>query len=302
MSNVASNYLVSHLVGQSLSGLIPSFLALIQGVGGNPECVPKDPNSTSLEKLVPKYPEPRFSVSTFFILLASLTLISWICFVLLAHIANRLSESSKDLVEHTPVQSVSTSSMNEDESSIRQPITRKDNSDSLISTRILFILLLTEALICSITNGILPSIQPYSVLVYGNQAHHFVVTFASISSAIGTYLSLFVNRRRRMVLPITISLAALTTIYILLSALRSPNRLISNHSIGSVIIVLIWVFNNLCFAFSRASITRILRNQKDSRRFLFLGGVFTQIGSFVGSLLMFGIINYTKSFTSYSPC
>ena len=31
-------YLNSYLVGEGLSGFIPSVAALIQGVGGNPEC------------------------------------------------------------------------------------------------------------------------------------------------------------------------------------------------------------------------------------------------------------------------
>ena len=80
MSHIASGFLVPHLVGQSLSGLVPSFLALIQGVGGNPDCI--NVNGT----LVPKYSEPQFSVNVFFILLTILVIISWIAFVFLENL------------------------------------------------------------------------------------------------------------------------------------------------------------------------------------------------------------------------
>ena len=49
-------YLNSYLIGEGLSGFVPSIAALIQGVGGNPECrnvttVSPDGNVTSIVQL-----------------------------------------------------------------------------------------------------------------------------------------------------------------------------------------------------------------------------------------------------------
>ena len=278
MSSISSTFLVSHLVGQSLSGLIPSFLALAQGVGGNPDCV----NSTTNE-VSPI--EPRYSVNVFFLLLTVLAVISWIAFFCLQNLKRffniNVSSNIDKLDDYTSDQSL-------------YLVNR-------MSSKTILILLITEGSICSMTNGILPSIQPYSVLVYGNISHHFVVTLSAIASAMGTYLSLFLNRRQAIVLPLSLIIAVLSSGYIIASAMTSPNRLITN-GFGSFFIVLVWISNNLMFSFSRATITRLLRSQKQAHKYLFLGGVFTQIGSFIGAILMFCIINYTQTFISYQPC
>ena len=70
-------YLTSYLIGEGLSGLLPSLFALAQGVGGNPDCrntsyYEEDGNWTS--KLEPFYPQPRFSVTGFFFILFAMVL------------------------------------------------------------------------------------------------------------------------------------------------------------------------------------------------------------------------------------
>lgn len=297
MSHLSSTYLVSHLVGQSLSGLIPSFLALGQGVGGNPDCI--SINGT----LHPVYPEARFSVNVFFLLLTFLAFLSWLAFFALEHLRGffgidvRASHTKKtDSQNNWPEQSVDERVQESPSPTIQTALLKPRIAGKTILT-----LLICEAAICCITNGILPSIQPYSVLVYGNVAYHFVVSLSAISSASGTFLSSFLNRHHRLVLPICLTVALASALYILASALTSPSRLITG-SFGSVFIVLIWMSNNCLFSFSRATIMRLLRSQPDSHRYLFLGGVFTQIGSAIGAITMFGIINYTKAFQSFSPC
>lgn len=299
MSSIASNYLVSHLVGQSLSGLLPSFLALAQGVGGNPDC--HQVNGTQ----VPVYPSPRFSVNVFFGLLTLLAIISWFAFFLLSNL-KRFFAIDVTVGESSSRIAVETDKLQPQQ---HQPYQQQQHhhpqESSSLSTRTLLTLLITEACICCITNGLLPPIQPYSVLVYGNVAYHFVVSLSAIASASGTYCSGFLNARQAKVLPVLLALAVASAGFILASALSSPSRLVTG-GFGSVLIVCVWVANNALFAFCRASITRLLRagssQQKQSHRYLFLGGVFTQIGSAVGAIVMFCVINYTSAFKSFSPC
>jgi len=44
--NFREIYLISYFIGEGLSGFLPSVVALIQGVGGNPVCIADSENSS----------------------------------------------------------------------------------------------------------------------------------------------------------------------------------------------------------------------------------------------------------------
>lgn len=54
-------YLITYLIGEGLSGLLPGILGLIQGVGGNAECIIT--NTTGEVKKTEYFPTPRFSTT-----------------------------------------------------------------------------------------------------------------------------------------------------------------------------------------------------------------------------------------------
>lgn len=78
-------YLTSFFIGEGLSGFVPSIFALIQGVGGNPECllVNVTTDGVTEEKLESVTPDPFFSVQVFFVLLFITVLASLVAFHLL---------------------------------------------------------------------------------------------------------------------------------------------------------------------------------------------------------------------------
>lgn len=80
MGNFREIYLISYFIGEGLSGFLPSVVALIQGVGGNPVCIAESENSTVT---VPYTDPPRFSSETFFFLLFGMMIVSTIAFYLL---------------------------------------------------------------------------------------------------------------------------------------------------------------------------------------------------------------------------
>lgn len=80
MGNFLEIYLISYFIGEGLSGFLPSAVALIQGVGGNPVCVPESENSTVT---VPYTEPPRFSSEAFFFFLFVMMTLSTIAFFLL---------------------------------------------------------------------------------------------------------------------------------------------------------------------------------------------------------------------------
>ena len=78
-------YLVSYMIGEGLSGLLPSLVALIQGVGGNADCV----NGTKPDGTVGPVPEelkPLFAVDDFFYFLCGMMTVSCVTFALLQNL------------------------------------------------------------------------------------------------------------------------------------------------------------------------------------------------------------------------
>lgn len=93
MARFRQVYLTSYLIGEGLSGFLPSIFALAQGVGGNPQC-----RNTSTGELEAFYPDPNFSVQAFFFILMSLMIVSCIAFLALNHSGRALKERVDDEV------------------------------------------------------------------------------------------------------------------------------------------------------------------------------------------------------------
>ena len=91
MSNFQKPYLTSFFIGEGLSALIPSAFALVQGVGGVPECrlvnttvvAENVTNAKKHQKYVAITPPPLFSVEVFFYTILGVVLISATAFHLL---------------------------------------------------------------------------------------------------------------------------------------------------------------------------------------------------------------------------
>lgn len=64
--------------------------------------------------------------------------------------------------------------------------------------------------------------------------------------------------------------------------------------------VLTWVIVTGLITYIKVSIASVLR--LEGGRALFWCGAVQQMGSAVGALIFFFIINFTDTFTSYSPC
>ncbi|GFT62053.1 solute carrier family 52, riboflavin transporter, member 3-A [Trichonephila clavipes] len=100
IANFKEQYVISYLIGSGLSGPLPGFVAMAQGVGGYAECKNVTIiNSTEFGNvteyiLKPYYPPPRFSPNIFFGILSAQMMISWIAFILL----NSLPQAKRERV------------------------------------------------------------------------------------------------------------------------------------------------------------------------------------------------------------
>ncbi|XP_054724490.1 solute carrier family 52, riboflavin transporter, member 3-A-like isoform X2 [Uloborus diversus] len=90
MANFRACYLTPYLVGEGLSGLLPSLVAMAQGIE-DPTCVNETRITFSAEtgqnvtffEMIPHVNEPRFSPEWFFGFLLALVIVSWLAFIAL---------------------------------------------------------------------------------------------------------------------------------------------------------------------------------------------------------------------------
>lgn len=162
------------------------------------------------------------------------------------------------------------------------------------------VLLLAQAWICALCNGILPSIQSYASLPYGNEAYHLSVTLSAIANPLACFVALwFPSRSRRLILVLTF-LGSLLSAYVITLAAMSPNPVLRHSHVGRVLIVLAQVAISGFFAYAKVAIATVFR--EEGRRALVWCGALTQVGSSIGALVMFPLVNVYYVFKSIPPC
>lgn len=206
-------YLATYLVGEGLSGFIPSILALVQGIGGEPECLPSEGNST----LVAHYPPPRFDSMIFLLLLGGLSAASLVSFVTVNNYQGFDSEKV----------SLSASATSEDVVVERA---------SLVSSRWILVLGLM-GLLNALSNGVLPSIQSYSCMPYGARAYHLAVTLGAMANPSACLAGVWLRPVPARVLAAMLSVTVLPFAYILTTALLSPAPPLMDTGGGEALVV-----------------------------------------------------------------
>jgi len=161
-------------------------------------------------------------------------------------------------------------------------------------------LLFAQALICALCNGILPSIQSYASLPYGNEAYHLSVTLSAIANPLACFLALWLpSRSRHLIFLLTLAGSFLSG-YVIALATLSPNPLLKDSAVGRGLIVLAQLAISALFSYAKVTIATIFRDE--GRRALVWCGAITQVGSSVGALIMFPLVNVYYVFQSNPPC
>ncbi|XP_020287489.1 solute carrier family 52, riboflavin transporter, member 3-A-like [Pseudomyrmex gracilis] len=289
MRNYREIYLVSYLVGEGLSGFIPSTVALVQGVGSNQGCINvTKPDSNHLE-FIPASSDPRFSSQIFFIFIGTLLCLSFLSFVGLNILPIALGERVKlpSSMETLPTDTTA-------------PPSYKTNSGWKMPKHTYYYLLVMMAVICLLGNGTLPSIQSYSCLPYGSVAYHLTVTLASIAGPLAMSLGFFIQTPEVKLLNILTAISLVLSGFVLYLAAKSPNPPLQHSWMGEFMVVLVWIILNGLIGFVKMGITTLYR--PDPGRGLYYTGVATQIGSLIGAITTFCLVNYAKIFQDYNPC
>ncbi|XP_028836765.1 solute carrier family 52, riboflavin transporter, member 3-B [Denticeps clupeoides] len=317
MMRLPSQYLTTYFVGEGLSGLVPALVALIQGVG-----VVRCLNATELRngtlensswthELQAHYQPARFSAQVFFLFLSAMMAVCLGAFCMLnLHPAVLLEQKSerylngvvrkggpelplqtsvpeqKPMLGHTPGLEDKEPLSSFGKGTYRYP-------------QVVFIFVVL-AWVNALTNAVLPSVQSYSCLPYGNQAYHLGATMAAVANPAACLIAMYMPIRSLVLMGALTALGSAFASYIMAVAALSPCPPLVHSSLGTALIVIAWVLFVLVLSYVKVIIGVILRDEGHSA--LVWCGAVVQLGSMIGAMAMFPLVSVYGLFTSGDPC
>ncbi|XP_069114053.1 solute carrier family 52, riboflavin transporter, member 3-B-like [Argopecten irradians] len=338
MSLFKPQYISALYIGEGLSGLIPSLVALGQGVGQmicqNISVVNTTTNISHYD-IQPRYEDPSFPVEHFFYFLFAMVVMSALAFTLLNYLPyckrEHLSISQETKEDETFITSYNLNSefsrnYTTFHDTFHNPSIGDSSSQELVPKdkrkRVIDIysesvnqapplepeigrgtyvfLLLLVGWINALINGILPSIQTYSCLPYGNNAYHLVATLSSIINPVACLGVFMLPASSSLVIGCLVVLGSSLAAFIMLAAVQSPTPVLYDNETGPGVMVAAWILLVLLMTFSKVSIATLFR--REGRKALFWCGVVTQVGSTVGAILTYILVNETDIFQSAPEC
>ncbi|XP_019959942.2 riboflavin transporter 2 [Paralichthys olivaceus] len=311
MMRLKPQYLTTYYIGEGVSGLLPALVALIQGVGvvhclNNTVSLNHSLNSSVTFDLQAQYQPANFSAEVFFFFLSAMMLVSLVAFLLLnyhpavarEHSSGRYTNGVKDESQKNRKWAEQKPMMDTCE-----PANQKRRSSfgtGAYSWMQVFYIFVILAWTNALTNVVLPSVQSYSCMPYGNNAYHLSATMAAVSNPLACFIAMFLPIRSLLLM------AALTVVgtgagaYIMGMAVLSPCPLLVNDTSGGVIIVLAWIVFVLTLSYVKVIIGVILRDEGHSA--LVWCGAVVQLGSLLGAVTMFPLVSVYSFFSSGDPC
>ncbi|XP_063969924.1 riboflavin transporter 2-like [Lytechinus pictus] len=163
------------------------------------------------------------------------------------------------------------------------------------------LLFITLTVISSLIYGALPSIQSYSSGGYGSQTYILVTCFAEISVPFGFLFVMLRPSTSNLVVVLTAFVGIISGTYCMVVATLSPTLPLQAQTMGKVLIISAWIFQGFFFSYCRATIGWILRNDGGSRVSMMYFGGFTTIGTMIGAIIMFPLINILNIFEAFDP-
>ncbi|XP_072536967.1 solute carrier family 52, riboflavin transporter, member 3-A [Salminus brasiliensis] len=313
MMQLPAKYITTYFIGEGLSGFVPGLVALAQGVGMS-KCVNVSQISSNVSQpgeetfaVETQYLPANFSTEVFFSLLVTMMVVSLAAFAMLNRVPRTYELSTKHLVPKSDtVISVSggvdnpamcdPKTQEEDEKDQSRPLVVKPFYSHCELAFIYFMVVWVNGA----TNGLLPSVQTYSCMPYGNLSYHLSAALASVANPLACIIAMFAPKRSLVFLGILCLLGSAFGGYNMAMAAMSPCPLLQGSPLGEAIIVLSWVFFTGLLSYVKVMVGVILRDQ--SHIALVWCGAAVQLGSLVGSIIMFPLVNIYHLFHSGDIC
>ncbi|KAM7420287.1 hypothetical protein PAMA_014817 [Pampus argenteus] len=317
MMRLRPEYLTTYYAGEGLSGLVPALVALIQGVGvvhcqnaTLSDSLNKTVENSTMATLQAIYQPAKFSAQVFFLFLSAMMVLCLVAFMLLNHhpaIARERKNDlyfSGDLAKGNREQGLSLHAQTPEQKPMISPSDKSEPRSSFgrgtyskLEVVYIFIVL---AWVNALTNAVLPSVQSYSCLPYGNQAYHLATTMAAVANPVACFIAMFIPIRSFILMGFLTMLGTGFGAYIMAMAALSPCPLLVHSVSGTIIIVLAWILFVLSLSYVKVIIGIILRDEGHSA--LVWCGAVVQLGSMVGALSMFPLVSVYGLFKSGDAC
>ncbi|KAL7887165.1 hypothetical protein AOLI_G00048860 [Acnodon oligacanthus] len=320
MMRLPPQYLTSYFVGEGLSGLIPALVALIQGVGmvqcknatANANVSMENSTWGSSGELVAHYQQANFSAQVFFLFLSVMMIVCLGAFLMLNHLPavarERKCERYLGDATHREKAGIGLSLQNSapeqkpmlisSEGPVKEP--RSSFGRGTYSRAELIFIFVVLAWVNALTNAVLPSVQSYSCLPYGNQAYHLATTMAAVANPVACFIAMFVPNRSLVLMTVLTVTGTGFGAYIMAMAALSPCPLLVHHDMGAALVVITWVVFVLTLSYVKVIIGVILRDEGHSA--LVWCGAVVQLGSMLGAMSMFPLVSIYGLFKSGDPC
>lgn len=222
-------YLVSYMLGMGLNGFLSSIMALVQGVGGPPQCIPNNSTIVGDPELIKYLPPPLFGTRLYFILVFVIIVLGTIAFILL----NNLSVCKKEYAAGTiGMGNDFHYEKKADDDGQRIP----DDVLNLSTFNYVFLMSAVVGL-SGLGNGVFPGLTSFSCLPYGNVTYHLAVTLAAIAAPCAGFIAMFVPHISIRIIRLLSLVASILAIYIFYVATQSPTPPLQHSLIGYVLIV-----------------------------------------------------------------
>lgn len=309
MSQLKTMFLQSYFLGEGLSGFVPAVVSIIQGVGET-TCLITE-NGT-----IPIYHDPRFDVGTFWLVLASMMLVSFISFFIInvsceqyfvnysissigkSEVSDSYSANRDDIQFDMELPQQDTSPVSELEDDIEDDIEEIEVSANNPRWNLLYLSLF---LICLMANGFLPAISTFTSMPYGIDAFHVSTILLTLANPIACVVAYFRPITQPRYIFVTIGLSFVLAGYNIFLALGSPCPVLVDSVIGSTIMVISTTLYTFLTTLAKVSFANMLRNNATTRHLLWFGAV-TQIGSFCGAVISYPLVNNLGIFTPRFAC
>uniref|UniRef100_A0A4W5P7Q8 Riboflavin transporter n=1 Tax=Hucho hucho TaxID=62062 RepID=A0A4W5P7Q8_9TELE len=145
----------------------------------------------------------------------------------------------------------------------------------------------------ALTNAVLPSVQSYSCMAYGNQANHLAATMAAVANTVACFIAMFLPLRSLVLIGLLTIVGTGFGTYIMAMAALSPCPLLVHSATGTTLIVSLDVVV-LTLSYVKVIIGVILRDEGHST--LVWCGAVVQLGS------MFPLVSVYELFKSGDRC
>ncbi|XP_014615774.1 PREDICTED: solute carrier family 52, riboflavin transporter, member 3-A-like [Polistes canadensis] len=308
LRNFDKTYMISYFIGEGLSGVLPSSVALIQNIGGNTEYFTNS-NITSIEIVS----NLNFTPLYYFLFIFIVLLLSLIAFVILQYSSfvqdikenSKENESSRDKIQATrynvknkPISIVDKLCL-ENELTVEHHDERKEarclNIHYKMSLYKKAYLLILMSSLCFFGNGFLPSIQSYSCLPYGYITYQLSITLVQFANPIACIITFFIIPANINIIHSLSAITFIFCIYVTYVALMSPFVPLQESKIGIIIILISWTILIGIISYTKLVIISIFR-QIQKVNILFYVGIIMQAGSASGAIISFTLINFTDFF------